>query len=469
MPVHESKENKTGDSLDARSLVYARLSRQLLRYPDLAIEPVDTSGLSQREQAFAKALEITTLTRWRTLEAVVSSRLKRPWQDLEPKLRAALLGGAAQLLFMDRIPDHAAVAETVSWAKRSIRQGAGGMVNGVLRAITRLRKETLPAEDPRAREWWEHRDIIPLETGEALLLDEPVFSDDRLTRVGEQASLGNELLLGWVGARGWACAQERASHCLARPPIFIHEPGSPSRPWEGSHAELVELLESVPDARVQDPGSARAIMSTSELEPRTIVDFCAGRGTKTRQLAELHPDAEIFATDVNDARLEDLRRTFEGHPRVHAVEPAGLRDVIGQVDLLVLDVPCSNTGVLPRRPQARYRIDDERRASLARLQKEIVSETVNLLAPGAHLLYITCSIEPGENETIARWIEKRYEVEVLTCRQLEPTGHPGGAREAYADGGFHALFAGRGSEEEPSEGSEPVPEDTGLDATDTLH
>ena len=437
-------EPNAGETPDARSVVFSRLSRQLLRYPDLAIEPIRASDLSQREQAFAKALEIATLTRWRTLEAVLSSRVQRPWCDLEPKLRGALMGGAAQLLFMDRIPDHAAVGETVAWAKRAIRPGAGGMVNGVLRAVTRLRTETLPSDDPRASAWWDHRDVLPLESGEALLLAEPIFSDNTATRLGQQASLGDDLVLGWVGAKGWACAQQRAHHCLARPPIFVHEPGHPCRPWTGTHPELLELLESTPDARVQDQGSARVVESTRDLDPKLIVDFCAGRGTKTKQLAELHPGAEILATDVNDDRLAGLRTTFEGHPRVHAVEPGGLRDVHGQVDLLVLDVPCSNTGVLPRRPQARYRFNDERRVSLSRLQKGIVSETVSLLAAGAHLLYATCSLEPGENEKIARWIEKRYEVDTITRAGMEPRGLPGESPETYADGGFHALFEGRG-------------------------
>ena len=144
-------ESTSGETRNARSLVYSRLSRQLLRYPDLAIEPFDGADLSPREQAFARALEIVALSRWRTLEAVVSSRLQRPWSELEPRVRGALMGGAAQLLFMDRIPDHAAVAETVAWAKRKIRPGAGGLVNGVLRAITRLRGERLPVDDERSR------------------------------------------------------------------------------------------------------------------------------------------------------------------------------------------------------------------------------------------------------------------------------------------------------------------------------
>ena len=141
--------------------------------------------------------------------------------------------------------------------------------------------------------------------------------------------------------------------------------------------------------------------------------------------------------------MTDLRGVFEGHPTVRAVQPGDLREVMGAVDLLVLDVPCSNTGVLPRRPQARDRFDDDARTSLSRLQKRIVTETVSLLAPGANLLYSTCSLEPGENEKIAQWIEGRYEVKTLTRSMVEPRGVPGDPADAYADGGFHAIFAGK--------------------------
>jgi len=452
--VGEPKASPTGETPDARALVFARLSRQMLRYPDLAIEPFEDGRLTAREQAFARAMEVAAIGRWRTLETILATRLRKPWGSLEPKVRGALMGGAAQLLFMDRVPDHAAVAETVSWAKRTVRPGAGKLVNGVLRAVTRLRKELLPATDPRSRDWWDHRDVVPLETGEALLLDETVFSGHTATRLAEQASLCDELIDGWIRASGWENTQLRAHHCLARPPLFLHEGDTPGRLWTGSHDELVTLLARNPEARVQDPGSARVVEATRTLSPGLIVDFCAGRGTKTRQLASLHPEAEILATDVNESRMTDLLNTFEGHDRIRAVRPNDLRDVIGTVDLLVLDVPCSNTGVLPRRSQARYRLTPRRQAGLSKLQKGIVTDTVPLLAPGAHLLYSTCSLEPGENERIARWIESRYEVITERTGLVEPAGRPGDDPGSYSDGGFHALFRGRGDAAEESNGSE---------------
>ena len=137
VPVSDPIDPAPSDPGDARSHVFSRIARQVIRYPDLAIEPMASDDLPQRERPFARALETTILARWRTLQTIVATRLKKPWNSLEPKVRSALMGGAAQLLLMDRIPDHAAVGETVAWAKRTIRPGAGALVNGVLRAVFR--------------------------------------------------------------------------------------------------------------------------------------------------------------------------------------------------------------------------------------------------------------------------------------------------------------------------------------------
>lgn len=427
---------------NARSVVFRRLSRQVARWPDLAIESIDdeSAELEPRERAFARALELATLARWRTLEAIVTACLKRPWNNIEPTLRGALIGGSAQLLLLDGVPDHAAVDEAVRWAKHTVRPSAGSFVNGVLRAVTRLRSEVLPASHEDAQTWWNHQDLIPLENGEVLRLNQAILPEDHTARVAIQASLAEDLFRSWIDAVGWDRAVSRARHCLARAPVILFHADGTSAPWTDSHAELGQRLIEEPEARVQDRTSAAAVEATRDLQPRVIVDYCAGRGTKTKQLAQIHPNAEILASDVDEERHRSLAKTFAGHDRVKVVKPGEFVQRIGQVDLLVLDVPCSNTGVLPRRPQARYRFQDTRLKSLTRLQKEIVEEASVLLAPGAHLLYTTCSLEPEENQHQARWIEKRFDARAVRNRLIEPTGDPGDPPHRYADGGFHALF-----------------------------
>ena len=419
-----------------------RLGRQSMRYPDLAIESLSRGDgrLDARDRSLARAIESTVLSRWRILTHLLEACSKRSWGKIEPELRGALLSGAAQILFMDGIPDHAAVDETVRWSKQTVRKGAGGFVNGILRALIRLRGELLPVGHEDARSWWLHRDLIPLESGTAWKLTKGVLPEDPATRLAVQASLGDELVLSWIGSAGWDTTVQRASHCLLRPPITIARPDGGFEPWSEGIEGLRARLAQEPGSRVQDRTSAQAVEATRGLNPRCIVDFCAGRGTKTRQLALVHPEAKILAGDTNDERREDLYKAFEGHDRVEVVEPRRYGSVLGAVDLLVLDVPCSNSGVLPRRPQARYRYNRERLRSLRTLQKQIVEESVPLLGPGAHVLYSTCSLEPAENEEQADWIARRFDARITEQRSTEPRGFPGRDDQPYSDGGFHALL-----------------------------
>ncbi len=427
---------------DPRSVVNERLGRQVVRYPDLAIESMNLRSrqLEARELAFARALESSVLCRWRTLEHLVSACSRRSWARIEPSLRGALLAGAAQVILMDSVPDHAAVDETVEWCKRRVRPDSGRFVNGVLRGLIRLRGEVIEAEDERARSWWLHRDVVPLADGRALGLGRKTLPDDPASRLAIQSSIGDELISSWIASAGWETTLERCAHCLMTPPLMIAGAGGSFEVWTGGLTGLRERLAAEPGSRVQDPTAASAVESTRALSPTCIVDFCAGRGTKTGQLAQVHPAARVLAGDANEERRCELATAFEGDPRIEVVEPRRYGSVLGSVDLLVLDVPCSNSGVLPRRPQARYRANRRRMKSLRTLQRQIVEESIPLLAPGAHLLYSTCSLETAENEEQVDWLVKKFDARVVLQNRIEPEGRPGDEGSGYRDGGFHALL-----------------------------
>ncbi len=213
--------------------------------------------------------------------------------------------------------------------------------------------------------------------------------------------------------------------------------------WSGSHAQLTHFLKLNPGSRVQDPTAALAVESTASLASagsapplRVIVDYCAGRGTKTRQLASLHPHATIIATDTDESRLGILRDVFRGNDRVRVVEPSQVPRAAGNADLILLDVPCSNTGVLARRPEARYRFNEATRQSLVNLQRTIIDIATGLLAPGGAVLYSTCSIEEEENQQQARWLGGRIGGTLVA----ETLTLPAGTDADYHDGGYFALI-----------------------------
>ena len=146
--------------------------------------------------------------------------------------------------------------------------------------------------------------------------------------------------------------------------------------------------------------------TTRGLSPKLIIDFCAGKGTKTKQLAAAHPGARVVAADINARRAAVLRETFAGDGSIEVVPFDTLSDFRGQADLLLIDAPCSNTGVLARRVEARYRFGPEATQSLVDCQRQLVADAIPLLADNGHLLYATCSIQAAESADLAAWIRR---------------------------------------------------------------
>jgi 16S rRNA (cytosine967-C5)-methyltransferase len=224
--------------------------------------------------------------------------------------------------------------------------------------------------------------------------------------------------------------------------------------FTGSAAELAALLSVRDDLWVQDPGSAQAVQSVSDLRPALVLDLCAGQGTKTRQLAAVFPSAKIIATDVDAARLASLERTFARSERVSVLPRRAIQDkYIGKADLILLDVPCSNTGVLARRPEARLRFDPAHLKQLIDVQRQIIADSIPLLSEGrgggggggggrGKILYSTCSLEAMENIDQVRWADHWHRLGISRDRRQSPEGLPADPppHVQYCDGSFAALL-----------------------------
>lgn len=449
-----------------RELVLERVLAHALRFPDLefsstgpTLEPDGEMPLDPRDLALARAIELAVVRRYLTLIACIRPHLAKNWPLLEKPIQAALLVGAAQILFLDRVPAPAAVDASVEWTKRRLRPGAGGLVNAVLRKVAASVAERLPAGDESIADHT-RRDIVPLADGSAIRLTQPVFSEDAAYALAERTSHSRELVVHWIGAFGFREATRIATHDLVEAPIVVtpfdaadprfagraiahEEPGFGI--WSGSHGELTALLSETPGLRVQDPTSASTVATLAAhlaAPPRRIVDLCAGRGTKTRQLAALFPEAEILATDPEPHRFRALRELAATNPRIRALAPEELfRVAAGSADALLLDVPCSNSGVLARRPEARYRFSKARTQSVTELQRNICDPAVGLLAPRGVAVYATCSIERAENEIQARRLGSRFGLSLVVERAILPAGAPGEPPSHYRDGGYHAMLA----------------------------
>lgn len=474
----------------ARDAAFRAVARQARIAPQFDIEAMtrraggvpDDAGhrLGDLDAAFAHAIYHQAVRRWLTLTWLLGREVTQGFSKLEPRVQSALLCGAAQILFMGRVPAHAAIDHAVEWAKLMVRPGAGGLVNAVLRRVARLLPESAssPAERHRPR-YSSQRDELPLEDGRALVLGEAILPEDDLDRLAIATSHSRDLLNDWSKCQTPAAVAARAMHDLVFPPTILNsvyagestrrrlsgmDPASLSRHrspgffcWHGSHAALADLLRDCPDVWVQDPSSAAAILSIADLTPppARIIDYCAGQGTKTRQLAFQFPDAEIVATDADAGRYATLKAALDGFrvegrvgrvcvQPISTLRTTGDLGRFGWADLILLDVPCSNTGVLARRPEARYRYSQNSQKAITSVQRQIIADCLPLLADrGEHrgmILYATCSLEHAENTAQAAWAGKWHGFQPQRQRSSEPRGLPGEEPGAYVDGAYSVLL-----------------------------
>jgi 16S rRNA (cytosine967-C5)-methyltransferase len=440
--VHSTQSSPT-----ARGVVVDALAEAASRFPDLWPGGVHTAGLSAADGRLALAIHRAVLQRWLTLEYLLNRHLHQKLRKVEPELAAILLSGAAQLLLMQRMPVYAVIDEAVGLAKQRLRKRAGGLVNAVLRKLA----ADVAAVEPD-QPWEVAWDQLPLGSGRVRLSGGVLPDSDDWQRFWSVVtSHGPALIERWHQALGPERTEALALQGLAQPPTIVAvEPGfekpaddtawqAHQQPgfllWQGGPGALSDFLSAHPARRVQDPAAAQAVQATAELAPKTILDLCAGRGTKTRQLATLHPEARVVATDINVQRQAELRELAR---ELSNVELADYDNLPGErFDLVLLDVPCSNTGVLARRPEARYRFSDKHLRELTRTQQSIIDRARPYVRSGGHLLYTTCSIDPAENEQQTDYLEKQTGGEVIH----EDRWLPGGAGQSYHDGSYHALLA----------------------------
>lgn len=332
------------------------------------------------DRGFVMDLVYGTIRWWRALEWALGQRMKRP---AEGETRAALLIGAYQALLREEMPAYATVHATVEAAKIASARSAG-LVNGVLRNLLRRRVELLAA-----------------------LAKQPV---------GVRLSHPDTLVARWQSRYGAAETEALcnwnnvpAQTVIALLPESGVSTASSNRQTERCllvpHGQRVESLPGYGEGRfvVQDPAALTAVDLLDARPGMTVLDACAAPGGKTAQIAaRMAGQGRLIAWDLHEDRLQTLRATLQ-RTRQEWVEVAQA-DAAAPVlpdaplfDRILLDVPCSNTGVLRRRPDARWRFTVRRMNDLCGAQQRILRNLLPRLAPGGRLVYSTCSLEPEEN------------------------------------------------------------------------
>jgi len=463
-PPIQPRVANTGDI--ARDAAAAHLALSAEAYPNLDLRDlILPTGLDRRDAALAHAIVDAATKRWVTLERLIAKGCRQPTTKLQPTVRGALLAGAAQIVLLERVPAHAALNHAVEWTKRSLGSGAGGLVNAVLRRVA----EFVGPRVPMPEDWWLSRRHIPLPDGRALQLSADVLPEEEVHLLAASTGVPRAVLLVWANSLGVPEARRLALPTVQIPPAIINTEADKNpkadhqtRPhdvpghlvWQGEPGALATWLSAHPRCWVQDPASAhvvRFLKKTITTAPKTIADLCAGQGTKTRQLAHHFPAAQVIATDIDTARRATLAQTFEPkpgtsespqpHAGVRAVEHAALAAYAGWADLVLLDVPCSNTGVLARRPEAKYRFGDHTLGQLMAVQRDILTQgRATLKGPGALLAYSTCSLDERENRHACDWACAKLSLELVADERTLPQGTPPDGPQSYTDGSYVALL-----------------------------
>jgi 16S rRNA (cytosine967-C5)-methyltransferase len=408
-------------------------------------------GLDARDRALVRHIVGTEVRRRGTLRVLAKAFTRgRP----TPAVQDCIALGLIQLFFMDTIPDHAAVSETVRATGEMLGDKKAQYVNACLRAAIRARRVG-HCGDPR-------RDL-PLRN---VHLDVPVFSDPALHPLlwaEEALSMPVPLMKRWVKRYGKEHALEMARNALVEPDLSLRvvrgEREDVERAFEGrvtlrrGHHPSI-LLASMGSAApilaselftngtitVQGESALRAAELVDARAGERVLDLCAAPGGKTAVLAA--SGALVTACDDDEKRMVRLRQTVERlapsatidarvHDAVEGLEPASF-------DAVLVDAPCSNTGVLAARPAARWRFSPQSQGALAELQMRLLVAAATCVKPGGRLVYSTCSIEPEENQRRVKAFLAVH-ADFALDREIEalPAGNGG---SGPVDGGYAARM-----------------------------
>ncbi|MFO1150335.1 MAG: RsmB/NOP family class I SAM-dependent RNA methyltransferase [Alsobacter sp.] len=343
---------------------------------DQVLERAEASEFEERDRGLVRAIAMAGIRHFGTIRKALLARLKSGMPSPSGSLAPVLVGGAAQILYLD-VPDHAAVDLSIRLLQIDGRtQRYTGLANAVLRRIAREKEQILAAADPLAD-------------------DTPDWLRER-----------------WVGHYGEAEARAIAAAHGTEPGLDLTVKADPER-WA---VDLDALLLPTGSLRLRQraplpslPGytdgawwvqDAAAALPARLLAPRPgerIADLCAAPGGKTAQLAAA--GAQVLAVDRAPSRM---RRLTQNMARLHLQVETRVADALTLedtgFDAVLVDAPCSATGTIRRHPDVAWTKTPDDVERLAALQRRLLGRAAAMVRPGGRIVYCTCSLEPEEGE-----------------------------------------------------------------------
>ncbi len=379
-------------------------------YLNLAL-PSLLSGLDPAERALAVQLSAGTIQRLNTLDWSLNLFSHRAIEKLTPWVRNLLRLSAYQLLYLDRIPDYAAVNEAVRLARRFGHRGVAGLTNALLRRLVK-EKASLP---------WPDRDSRPADYL-ALKHSQPRWLVKRMLD-----------RYGFEETKNWCRAGNKKPSPSIRPNLLktslsdlilkLREEGvraeiSPvapnmlRMPGGASPASTRAFREGL--FTVQGESSGLTVPLLSARPGETIIDLCSAPGGKTTHLAEMIGDqGQVIAVEPQQNRLQLVEKAAR-RLGLESVKPvlADGREIekygLPQPSAILVDAPCSGLGVIRRLPEIKWRRTEESLPALRQLQIDLLRGAARILPPGGRLLYSVCTTEPEETLQVAEAFTREH-------------------------------------------------------------
>ena len=398
--------------------------------------------LEKQERAFLTRVSEGTLEYMIELDYIINQFSKVKVNKMKPVIRNIMRMSVYQLKYMDSVPASAACNEAVKLAKRKGFSSLSGFVNGVLRNIARnLDQITYPKEeeDPvqflsvcySMPEWivtkW-IRDYGMEQTKETLsafLTDAPIMIRTNCTKISPDA-LEERL---------------KSEHVTVKK-VTLEDAKELDYAFLISDFDYLNALPSFQEGLfyVQDISSMMVAEYADPKEGDVVVDVCAAPGGKSIHIAEkLNGTGMVFARDLTEYKVSLIEENIVRHQlaNIRAQQQDALvldESMVGKADIVVADLPCSGLGVMRKKTDIKYKMDETKQKDLEKLQREMLAVVQKYVQAGGTFLYSTCTINRGENEENAAWFLKEYpEFELVKSKQFFP-------KKEYGDGFFLAKF-----------------------------
>ncbi len=419
------------------------------------------AGAEQKQQA--TDICFGCMRNRRAIDVAVAKLADCPVERIQASVLNVIRVGAFELIYSPATAEYAIVNEAVENAKAVAGKKQAAFVNAVLRQIARhiKNRQTLLSKSDAQK-------TLPQTPSAGCEFDTcflPNPQESPADFLGAAFSLPKWLISEWLDEYGQELARQICFASNRKPGIYLRpntlkitaKKLAEKLRQAGISLEIVCDEEMIrvksPRAVTELPGFAEGLFTVQDisaarplrlLQPNpqwTILDLCAAPGTKTTQLAELTDDkAKIIATDIDGERLKKVKENIArlGIKSVTVVEYEKPPEN-SQFDAVLLDVPCSNTGVLAKRVEARYKIKPKAIQELAEIQGELLKAAASMIKPRGKICYSTCSIQKQENGELVREFLQENPAFELEAEQLTLPA----AQDFDHDGGYAAIIAGK--------------------------